>query len=107
MDKTASKPMPCPFCGGVPKVFQREHPAITHVPLAWIVQCVGCTAETCSEHRQWALDYWNRRATQPATQPVAYMYTRKGYLPAVRWDTNDEGLLSSPEWTRTPLYTHE
>lgn len=37
-------------------------------------------------------------------EPVAWMYTREGYYPAVRWDRNDEGLLSSPEWTRTPLY---
>lgn len=53
----------CPFCGSTPKVFQQEHPAIQHVSLAWVVQCQGCTAETCSEHRQWAIDYWNRRHT--------------------------------------------
>ena len=68
MTETAIKP--CPFCGSVPTIFQREHPAITHVPLAWIVQCTGCTAETCSEHLQWAIDYWNRRPN-PETQAVA------------------------------------
>lgn len=70
-----SELLPCPFCGAVPTLLQREHPAIRHVPLAWVVQCSGCTAETCSEHRQWAIDYWNRRPV--AAEPMADTYVQK------------------------------
>lgn len=54
--------LPCPFCGGAPKVRQA-------VGETWVV-CGSCAASTNSITRaSVAFDLWNRRAAAPSVQP--------------------------------------
>lgn len=58
MDKTASKPMPCPFCGEVPGIY--------HPGNGVIIQCKASQCDVQAETWAWterdALDQWNRRS---------------------------------------------
>lgn len=56
------KLLPCPFCGKLPKIYQKEScDRGWPIAVGWAVRCTGCHVVKESDFEELAIEYWNTR----------------------------------------------
>ena len=53
---------PCPFCGGLPYLFEKEVEFPHYIGTAYTIKCDRCFASVADIDREVAEAKWNRRA---------------------------------------------